>query len=84
LLAVVFRVDLRVIFRVDLRVAAAERVLLVLARLAFPRLLGDFLVVLRLEAATARLPPAERVVLPRLLAVALDVIFFLGERLFPR
>ena len=28
--------------RVDLRVAAGERVLLVLARLAFPRLLADF------------------------------------------
>jgi hypothetical protein len=84
LLAVVFRVDLRVVFRVDLRVAAAERVLLVLARTAFPRLLGDFLVVLRLEAATARLPPAERFVLPRLLAAPLDVVFFLVEGLFPR
>ena len=71
------------VFRVDLRVAAAERVLLVLGRFAFPRPLA-FLVVLRLEAAAARLPPAERFVLARLLAAPLDVAFFLVERLFPR
>ena len=64
--------DLRVVllvavFRVDLRVAAAERVLLVLDRFAFPRLLGDFLVALRPVAADL-LPPAERLALPRLLA----------------
>ena len=64
-----------------MRVAAAERVLLVLGRFAFPRPLA-FLV---LEAAAARLPPAERFVLPRLLAAPLeDVAFFLVERLFPR
>jgi hypothetical protein len=39
--------------RVDLRVAAAERVLLVLDRFAFPRLLTDFLVAPRLEAVAA-------------------------------
>jgi hypothetical protein len=54
---------------VDLRVAAAERVLLVLGRFAFPRLLADFLVALRLEATADRLPPAERLALPRLVAV---------------
>jgi hypothetical protein len=70
--------------RVDLRVAAAERVLLVLDRFAFPRLLTDFLVAPRLEAAAARLLPAERFALPRLLAAPLDVAFFLVERLFPR
>jgi hypothetical protein len=49
--------------RVDLRVAAADRVLLVLRRFGFPRLLADFLVVL---AAADRLPVAERFVLTRL------------------
>jgi hypothetical protein len=52
---------------VDLRVATAEPVLLVLARFAFPRLVADFLVPLRLEAAADRLPPAERFALARLL-----------------
>ena len=55
------------VFRVDLRVAAAEPVLLVLDRFAFPRLLADFLVARRLEAAADRLPPGERFPLPRLL-----------------
>ena len=73
--------DLRVVllvavFRVDLRVAAAERVLLVLDRFAFPRLLGDFLVALRPVAADL-LPPAERLALPRLLAAPLEATFFL-------
>ena len=72
------------VFLVDLRVVAAERVLLVLVRFAFPRLVADFLVALRVEAAANRLPPAERFVLPRLLAAPLDVAFFLVERLFPR
>ena len=71
-------------FRVDLRVAAGERVLLVLLRFAFPRLVADFLVALRVEAAADRLPPEGRFVLPRLLAAPLDVAFFLVERLFPR
>ena len=71
-------------FRVDLRVAAAEPVLLVLGRFAFARLVADRLVALRLEAAADRLPPAERFVLPRLLAASLDVAFFLVERLFSR
>jgi len=69
---------------VDLRVAAAEPVLLVLGRFAFARLVADRLVALRLEAAADRLPPAERFVLPRLLAASLDVAFFLVERLFSR
>jgi hypothetical protein len=60
---------------VDLRVAAAEPVLLVLGRFAFPRLVADFLV--RLEAAADRLPPAERLALPRLLAAPLEAAFFL-------
>ena len=68
----------------DLRVAAAEPVLLVLGRFAFARLVADRLVALRLEAAADRLPPAERFVLPRLLAASLDVAFFLVERLFSR
>ena len=72
------------VFRVDLRVAAAEPVLLVLGCFAFPRLLADFFAPLRLEAAADRLPPAERFVLPRLLAAPLDVAFFLVERPFPR
>src|SRR4029079_8804766 len=71
-------------FRVDLRVAAAEPVLLVLGRFAFARLVAYGLVALRLEAAADRLPPAERFVLPRLLAASLDVAFFLVERLFSR
>ena len=71
-------------FRVDLRVAAAEPVLLVLGRFAFARLVADRLVALRLEAAADRLPPAERFVLPRLLAASLDVAFLLVERLFSR
>ena len=75
---------LAAVFRVDLRVAAAEPVLLVLVRFAFPRLVADFRVALRLEAAADRLPPAERFVLPRLLAASLDVAFFLVERLFSR
>jgi hypothetical protein len=66
------------------RVAAREPVLFVLVRFAFPRLVADFLVALRLEAAADRLPPAERFVLPRLLAAPLDVAFFLVERLLPR
>ena len=68
----------------DLRVAAAERVLLVLGRFAFARLVADFLVALRLEPAADRLLVAERFVLRRLLAAPLDVAFFLVERLFPR
>ena len=51
----------------DLRVATAEPVLLVLVRFAFPRLVADFRVALRLEAAADRLPPAERFALARLL-----------------
>jgi hypothetical protein len=66
------------VFRVDLRVAAAEPVLLVLGRFAFPRLVADFLV--RLEAAADRLPPAERLALPRLVAV-LPAAFVVLERL---
>ena len=50
----------------DLRVVAAERVLLVLVRFAFPRLVAD-LVALRVESAADRLPPAERFALARLL-----------------
>jgi len=69
---------------VDLRVAAAERGFLVPGRFVFARLVGDFLVALRLEAAADRLPPAERFVLLRLLVAPLDVAFFLVERLFPR
>ena len=65
------------VFRVDLRVAVAEPVLLVLGRFAFVRLVADFLVALRLEAAADRLPPAERFVLPRLLAAPLEAAFFL-------
>jgi hypothetical protein len=65
-------------FRVDLRVAAAEPVLLVLGRFAFPRLVADFLV--RLEAAADRLPPAGRLALPRLIAV-LPAAFVVLERL---
>ncbi len=53
-------------FRVDLRVE--ELVLLVLGRFAFPRLLADFLVPLRLEAADC-LPLAACFALPRLVAV---------------
>jgi hypothetical protein len=46
-------------------------------RFVFARLVGDFLVALRLEAAADRLPPAERFVLPRLLAAPLEAAFFL-------
>jgi hypothetical protein len=63
-------------FRVPRRVAAADLVLLVLRRFAFPRLVADFLVAVRLEAAD-RLPPAERFVLPRLLAAPLEAALFL-------
>jgi hypothetical protein len=67
---------------VDLRIAAAERVLLVLDRFAFPRLLADFLVALRPLAAAERLPRVERFALPRLLTVPLEAGFFLrGPRL---
>jgi hypothetical protein len=55
--------------RVDLRVAAADLVLLVLDRFAFPRLVADFLVALRLETVAARLPPAARLALARLVGV---------------
>jgi hypothetical protein len=56
-------------FRVDLRVPAAERVLLVLGRFAFARLVADFLAALRLEPTADRLPPAERLALARLLVL---------------
>ena len=75
---------LTAVFRVDLRVAAAERGFLVPGRFVFARLVADRLVALGLEAAADRLPPAERFVLPRLLAASLDVAFFLVERLFSR
>jgi hypothetical protein len=60
---------------VDLRVAAAERVLLVLRRFGFFRLLADFLVVPRLEAPVDRLPPGAR--FTRLLAALLEATLFL-------
>ena len=72
------------VFRVDLRVAAAELIFLPLVRFALPRVVVDFFVALRLMAAADRLPPAERFDLPRLLSAPLDVVFLLGERLFPR
>ena len=73
---------LAVVFRVDLRVAAAEPVLLVLARFAFPRLVADFRVALRLEAAADRLPPAEaeRFALARLVLLSCAAAFVVPER----
>ena len=66
----------------DLRVAAAERVLFVLARFAFPRVVVDFFAALRLVAAA--LLPADRFDLPRLLVTPPDVVFLPVERRFPR
>src|SRR5690348_16757827 len=63
-------------FRVDLRVALVEPVLLVPARVAFPRLFADFGAALRLEEAD-RPPPGERFANTRLLSVFLEPIFFL-------
>jgi len=71
---------LAVVFRVDLRVAAAEPVLLVLVRFAFPRLVADFRVALRLEAAADRLPPAERFALARLVLLSCAAAFVVPER----
>ena len=71
---------LAVVFRVDLRVAAAEPVLLVLVRFAFPRLVADFRVALRLEAAADRLPPAERFALARLVLLPCAAAFVVPER----
>jgi hypothetical protein len=65
---------------VDLRVAAAEPVLLVLVRFAFPRLVADFRVALRLEAAADRLPPAERFALARLVLLSCAAAFVVPER----
>jgi hypothetical protein len=48
----------------------------VLDRFTFARLVADFLVALRPLAADL-LPPAERFVLPRLLAAPLEAAFFL-------
>ena len=69
---------LAAVFRVDLRVAAADLVFLVLGRFAFAGLVADFLVALRPVAAD-RLPAVERFALPRLVAVPLEVAFFLLE-----
>ena len=64
----------------DLRVAAAEPVLLVLVRFAFPRLVADFRVALRREAAADRLPPAERFALARLVLLSCAAAFVVPER----
>jgi hypothetical protein len=71
---------LAAVFRVDLRVAAVERVLLVVGRFAFPRLLAGFLVDLRLEAAADCLPAAERFALARLLVPPRAAAFVVLER----
>ena len=64
----------------DLRVAGGEPVLLVLVRFAFPRLVADFRVALRLEAAADRLPPAERFALARLVLLSCAAAFVVPER----
>jgi hypothetical protein len=52
----------------------------VLVRFAFPRLVADFRVALRLEAAADRLPPAERFALARLVLLPCAAAFVVPER----